>query len=592
MSSRKERLKRKIHNFFYERVETKNLLYLEKVILLLILLVFTLLALQVNRSVSYKKYERVQFNSADSLLYANLYYPSKTLSFQEKKPLIIYCHGIGSKRDFNLRIPIEFTKRGFYVAALDYQGHGESGGTISTIDRTTNAPALSQDCSKLLEKLKTLSFFSDINTSQIGLIGHSLGGMVVLMNQALNPEFIASVALAPLVNFTPPRYNLRWQGYEQFIPANLLNATNSENLLIIAHVKDEVLDFNENALKAKELTNCSLINITKPLIGGAHQLYSNKVLLDSIKWFELTFFNSSSINGHIDISFYWNYILIFLNLGLLITIIFLLISYSARFFKLRPEYNNANIEKHENTLSFKEKIKNRFILSLKIIQILFFSTFFILNWLIFSQVFGLIGIFYASIVFSGCFLIIKFLIYVIRLRRNSIKFDRTLLKNVIKQEFNGSVLLYSVICSWYFILIYSLFSFYYPFAFMFPSSIVNIFLSIAIFPIYFSIELLFRKILYPLLNFIKFEKTKAKIIIIYAFVIYSILMVLAINYTYLPSVLFTFGIFLIVTIANTILYEHTRTFSAVLISSFSIIQLFFSAVISNVIGIGAFYHLF
>ena len=135
-------------------------------------------------------------------------------------------------------------------------------------------------------------------------------------------------------------------------------------------------------------------------------------------------------------------------------------------------------------------------------------------------------------------------------------------------------------------------SFYYPFAFIFPSSIVNMIVSIAIFPIYFSIEILFRKILYPLIDFIKSEKNKAIIIIIFAFVIYVILMVLAINYTYLPSVLFTFVIFLIVTVCNTIIYEHTRTFSAVLISSFNIIQLFFSAVISNVIGIGAFYHLF
>ena len=592
MSSRKEKLKQKLHGFFHEKVESKDLLNLEKIVLLIILLVFTLIALEVNKSVSYRKYDRVQFKSAGSTLYANLYYPTKTLSFQEKRPLIIYSHGIGSKRDFDLRVPIEFTKRGFYVAALDYQGHGESGGTINNIDESTDVPALAQDCSKLLEKLKTLSFFSDVNISQVGLIGHSLGGMVVLMNQALNPEFKVTVAWAPLVNFTPPRYGLKWQGYEQYIPVNLLNETNTENLLIIMHLKDEALDYHDNALKAKELTNCSVINITTPLIGGGHQLYSNKVLFDSIKWFELNFFNSETINGRIDITFIWNYVLIFLNLGILIAIIFLLISYSARFFRLRPESNDKSHEKQENKLSIKKKIINRFKLSMKIIQILFYSSLFIINWLIFSEIFGLIGIFYASLVFSGCFLIIKFLIYVIRLKSHKIKFNRTQLKNVLKQEFNTNVLVYSAICSGYFILVYLLFSFYYPFAFIFPSSIANILLSIAILPIYFSIEILFREILYPLLNFIKSEKNRAKIIIIYAFIIYVILMVLAINYTYLPSVLFTFVIFLIVTVGNTIIYEHTRTFSAVLISSFSIIQLFFSAVISNVIGISAFYHLF
>ena len=560
--------------------------------MLIILLIPALIGLEINKSMSYKKYKRIQFNSAGATLYANLYYPTKTLSFQEKRPLIIYCHGIGSKRDFDLRIPIEFTKRGFYVAALDYQGHGESGGNINNIDSSTNIPALAQDCTKLLEKLKTLSFFSDVNASQVGLIGHSLGGMVVLMNQALNPDFKCTVAWAPLVDFTPPRFGLEWQDYEQYIPVNLIDSNNTENLLIIMHVKDEVLDYDQNALKAKELTNCTVINITKPLIGGGHQLFSDKVLIDSIKWFELNFFKSDTINGAIHLTYIWNYVLIFLNLGLLIVIIFLLISYSAKFFRFTSTSNNQSLEKNKDTFSRKKKIKKKIINIIKIIQILFYSSIFILNWLYFSSLFGLIGILYGSLVFSGLFLIIKFVVYVVRLRRHEIRFDKKHLKNVIKQEFKINVLVYTSICAWYFILVYFLFSFYYPFAFIWPSNILNVLITIAIFPIYFSIEILFRKILYPLLNFTKSEKTKAKIIIISALVIYVLLMVLARSYLYLPSVIFTFIIFLIVTIGNTIIYEHTKTFSAGLVSSFTIIQLFFSAVVSNVIGLGTISHLF
>jgi len=584
----KLKINQKLNSFFKEKVNTKDLLYLEKIVLLIIFLIFSLIALNVNKSVSYKKYRRVEFKSAGATLYANLFYPSKTLNFQEKRPLIIYCHGIGSKRDFTIRIPIEFTKRGFYVAALDYQGHGESGGNINNIDKSTDKPALAQDCSRLLEKLKKLPFFSKVNESQIGLIGHSLGGMVVLMNQALNPDFKVTVALAPLVNFNPPRYGLKWQGYEQYIPVNLLNNTNSENLLIIMHVKDEVLDYQANAIKAKELTNCTVINITSPLFGGAHQLFSNKVIINSIKWFELNFFNSVSINGPINITFMWNYVLIFLNLGLLISIIFLLITFSAKFFQLNSKSSDQEFKIQEHSRSKKEKMKN----IAKIILILFSSTLFILNWLFFSSIFGLVGIFYASLIFSGAFLIIKIMIYFVGLKRQRIRFGKKEIKNVFKAEFNFSVLGYTTICAWYFILIYILFSFSYPFAFFWPSNIVNIIITIAIFPIYFSIEILFRRIFHPLLNFIKSEKTKAKIIIVSSFFIYMILMYLARSYSYLPSVLFTFIIFLIVSAFNTIIYEHTRRFSAVLLSSFEIIQLFFSAVISNVIGISAFSHLF
>ena len=104
--------------------------FFKRIIILIILLVLSLSYLVYDRSFSYSRYERIDFQSSGSTLYANLYFPSKDLEFQEQRPLVIYCHGIGSQRDFDLRIPIELSKRGFYVAALDYQGHGESGGNI------------------------------------------------------------------------------------------------------------------------------------------------------------------------------------------------------------------------------------------------------------------------------------------------------------------------------------------------------------------------------------------------------------------------------------------------------------------------------
>ncbi|MFX0000435.1 MAG: alpha/beta hydrolase family protein [Candidatus Hodarchaeota archaeon] len=548
-------------------------------------MIFTLAALNFNKFQSYRKCERIQFYSAGATLYANLYYPSRTLSFQEKKPLIIYCHGIGSQRDFDLRIPIEFTKRGFYVAALDYHGHGESGGTINDIDSSTNSPALAQDCTKLLEKLKSSSFFSDINTSQIGLIGHSLGGMVVLMNQALNPDFKATVAWAPLVNFTPPKFGLGWQGYEQYIPANLINATNSENLLIIMHVNDEALNYSEQALLAKKLTNCTVINVTRPLIGGGHQLFSNQVLLDSIQYFEIQFFNSESINGPITITYIWNYVLIFLNLGLLISIILLLISYSSKFFRLNSKSSNPVIKNENKRFPKTRKIG-------KIVLILFFSSIFILNWQLFASIFGLIGVFFASLLFSLFYLIIKIIKYFIGFKKKKVESKLKEIINHIKNELDIKILIYSIICAWYFIVIYLIFSFFYPFAFIWPSNLIAIFISILFFPVYYSIEILFRKLIYPLLSFVKSEKAKAKLIIFYTFIIYGILMIFAQNFSYLPSVLFTFLILLIATAVNTIIYEHTKRFSAVILSSFNIIQVFFSAVISNVIGIGIVGHLF
>ncbi|MFX1487685.1 MAG: hypothetical protein ACFFBI_00940, partial [Promethearchaeota archaeon] len=320
--------------------------------------------------------------------------------------------------------------------------------------------------------------------------------------------------------------------------------------------------------------------ITKPLLGGGHQLFSNEVLAYSIRWFEEHFFNSGVDNGPIRISFIWNYILIILNLVLLVFIISLLISQSSKYFHL----------KHEQIDQSKKKVK-RIVVELKKISkvalVLIYSSLFIINWQFFATYFGVIGIFYASLLFSSAFLLVKGIKYFWRFKKEKVESMRKAFINLMKEEVNKSVLAYTLVCAVYFIIVYLIFSFYYPFAFMWPSNIMNILLSFFFFPVYFSIEILFRKLIYPNLSFLKSEKSKARITTITAVIIYVNLMLLARSYSYLPSVLFTFIVLLIVTIFNTIIYEHTGQFSAVLISSFCIISLFFSAVISNVVGVGA-----
>ena len=574
----------KARTFFTHKPKKSEHSYLKQFGILLVLLFIVLTALYINRSESYSKYERVMFKSSGSTLYANLYYPSKSLEFQEKLPLIIYTHGIGSKRDFDLRIPIEFTKRGFIVVALDYQGHGESGGNINKIDETTNIPALAQDCSKLLDKLETLPFYTEVNTSQIGLIGHSLGGMVALMNQALDSRFNITVAWAPLVNFEPPLYGFKENAHlSKYIPVNLLNETNTHNLLIIMHTIDGILDFNESALKAQQLTNCTVIPITEPLIGGGHQLFSNTVLIESINWFEQHFFNSETINGNITITFMWNYFLIILTLIILITFILLLTIFTSGYFTKDILTENQKELKEEVLFNKLEKRKKIFLL-------LLFSGIFIANWLVFAKVFGMVGILYASILFSCSFIIIKIIIHVIKHRKHKSELpsDKFRLKHFIKREFKLKYILFALISAFYFMGIYILFSYSYPFAFVWPSNISQFIISGFLFPVYLSIEILFRKVLYPQLNYLKSESSKTNVILLFAFIIFLILSYTTIGISYLPSVIFTYIMFLIVSVLNTFIYERTKGFSFVLLTSFDLLQLFLAAAISNLIGVGLF----
>ncbi|MFX0024287.1 MAG: alpha/beta hydrolase [Candidatus Hermodarchaeota archaeon] len=547
---------------------------LRKILVFILVLIFTLSFLHFNKSMSYEKYERIQFESSGATLYANLYYPSNVIEFQEKRPLVIYCHGIGSKRDFDIRFSIELTKRGFYVATLDYQGHGESGGNINNIDPDTGIPALAQDCSKLLDEINSLPFYSNVNISQIGLIGHSLGGMVILMNQALDPRFKVIVALAPLVYFEPPKYGFNEDFDINYIPANLLSEENTQKLLIIHHLNDEVLDFTENALKAKELTNCNVFPITGFLLGGAHQLFSNEVLIESINWFELHFFGSTIINGPIVITFYLNYALIIINIILIFTLLISLISVSSRIF-FRKENDNETAVLIDNNLVISTPTKRK-----QSVKLLLFITGFLLNWLLFESIFGIIGLVYSSI---GMIVILKIIkIKTLLKKKIGSKKKSDLLTN-IKTQLKLKYIIYSIFCVSYFILIYMIFSFYYPFGFIWPSNFIVHFLwGYLVFPVFLSIELLLRKVIYPYL--VSF-KHKDGILMISAIVIIFSLMLMTQKLSFFPSELFMYVIFLLAIILNTKIFQNVKSFYPVVLISFSMVQIFFAAVLSNAIGV-------
>jgi len=563
-------------------MDDEDFKFFKKLLILILFLALSLGYMYLVKSSSYQRYERVEFQSSGSTLYANLYYPSKELTFQDNRPLVIYCHGIGSQRDFDLRIPIELTRRGFYVAALDYQGHGESGGSLSEINPVTDVPVLAEDCSKLLDKLETLPFYTEVNASQIGLIGHSLGGMVVLMNQALDPRFNATVAWAPLVNFDPNKLGIISPEYATYIPVNLINESNTKNLLIIMHVDDEALSYKDQALKAQNLTNCEVISLSGFILGSPHQLFSDAALIDSINWFELKFFKSELLNGPIHILFALNYVSILITLVLLFTIILLTISYAAKSF-------NVGIDPPVEVSTLKPNDASKFKKIRQGIKIAIYTDIFIINWEIFSQIFGIAGIFLASLNISLIYAFIAYRIYTKKLKQENKKFNIVIL---LKSQIRPKNLLFAIFCSAYFIGVYVLFSLSYPFAFMWPSNLLNLMLAIIVFPIYFSLEILYRKVIYPQLNFLKSERQKSYVIIGIATYVQINLITLTSSWAFFPSVLFTYLIFLIVIIQNTLIYEKTTCFTTVILSSFTIIQLMFATVISNAFGIGAVLHLF
>lgn len=165
------------------------------------------------------------------------------------------------------------------------------------------------------------------------------------------------------------------------------------------------------------------------------------------------------------------------------------------------------------------------------------------------------------------------------------------LKEYVRSHNQFKIFLFSVVSILYFIAVYLIFSISYPFAFVWPSNITNYILTATVFPVYLSIEILYRKIIYPCLFFLT-EDSKTIVIIIFALFVQLNLIALTSAWLFFPSVILSYFIFLVVILLNTMVYQHTKSFNSVVLSSFVLIQIFFSAVLSNAFGIGTALDLF
>ncbi|MFX1364007.1 MAG: alpha/beta hydrolase family protein [Promethearchaeota archaeon] len=569
-----------------KKIIWKHHWFLISSIIFFIISVSSLFAL---RSESYIFYERIDFKSYNNTLYANLYHPTKKLHFQQKSPLIIFAHGLGGQRDLDPRVTNEFTKRGFYVASIDYRGEGESGGHILDINPNpymnhTNIPAIAQDCSRLLDKLSQMSFFSKINISQIGLIGHSLGGMVALMNSALDDRFKATVTWAGLVNFSASFFGITEDHlFMNFIPVKIINESNPTNLLVIQSIYDTTVPFENNALVAKNLTNCKLLEIKKHLFGGPHYLFSDEVIRETIKWFELTFFHSETINGPIRLTYLINYILLgFSFIGLFLTTLSI-IKFSFKYFSIK-DYSKSDIKVKNRDKS--KKYSNR----KDIIKVCLCFIGFLTLWITMLKIIGVIGLLISPMIILLLYFLYIIMKYIITAEIKGEKITTYIelrLKDEIKSQFHKNVIFYSLFTSSVFLLLYLALSFSYPFAFFSPRNFLSYILTFSIYPFYLSMEIFYRKIIYPNLKFIKSASNRTIITSLMELINVVVLIYFSNTLFLISGMLVTYLMFLAVMVMNSIIYERTNKFSSVLISSFIIIQIFFGSVVSTILGFGS-----
>lgn len=125
----------------------------------------------------------IQFTGTNGTVMSALLYIPKNATATTPAPGILAVHGYINSRETQDGFAIEFARRGYVVLSLDQTGHGYSEGTA--FSNGFGGP----------DGLRHLRSLPMVDTRQIGLEGHSMGGWTVLAAAAAMPEGYASMVL-------------------------------------------------------------------------------------------------------------------------------------------------------------------------------------------------------------------------------------------------------------------------------------------------------------------------------------------------------------------------------------------------------------
>jgi pimeloyl-ACP methyl ester carboxylesterase len=111
------------------------------------------------------------------LTQAGLLYTPSGASAAHPAPAVLVSHGYINTREMQSPFAIELARRGFVVLAMDMVGHGYSEGAVGQV-RDLGGPAA----------LKYLQSLPIVDKTNIGLEGHSMGGVPITTAAAAQPD--------------------------------------------------------------------------------------------------------------------------------------------------------------------------------------------------------------------------------------------------------------------------------------------------------------------------------------------------------------------------------------------------------------------
>ena len=125
----------------------------------------------------------IRFTGTNGTVMSALLYVPKNATAETPAPGVLAVHGYINSRETQDGFAIEFARRGYVVLSLDQTGHGYSGG--AAFSNGFGGP----------DGLKYLRSLPMVDTTQIGLEGHSMGGWTVLAAAHEMPGAYASMVL-------------------------------------------------------------------------------------------------------------------------------------------------------------------------------------------------------------------------------------------------------------------------------------------------------------------------------------------------------------------------------------------------------------
>ncbi len=155
----------------------------------------------------------------------------KSASAKDRRPVVIFLHGTGGRKEEFLAEMRTFADRGFATAAIDARHHGARitrGGLneqyyaamVETFRTGKGRPYLYDTVWDVMRLVDYLETRSDVDASRIGLMGISKGGTEAYIAAAVDPRIAVTVPIIGVQGYRWALDNDQWQArVDTFAPA-------------------------------------------------------------------------------------------------------------------------------------------------------------------------------------------------------------------------------------------------------------------------------------------------------------------------------------------------------------------------------------